>query len=141
MSPAAGRPPSAVLAEHHGLLTLRATESLYAEQPDLWSMGEAGRERTYEDFGHHIRRLVPLDADLFATHVRYCVDLFTQRGFPQRWLDDAWRVVEATLIAELPAEVATPAVEVLRAGVRAATATPPSPSPSTQSPSASPSRE
>ena len=119
MSEAPARDPRVVLDERIGLLTWRATEALYAEQPDLWRLGEDGRRATFEDFGHHFRVLAALDADTVASHVRYCVDLFAKRGFPLRWLDDAWRTMEAVLAAELPGDLAATAVDVLRAGVAA----------------------
>lgn len=113
------RAPQAVLIEAQGLLTLRATERLYDEQPGLWSMGEDGRARTFEDFGHHFRSLSALDHERFAGHVAYCYDLFSRRSFPIAWLEDAWRVMADTLRAELPATVSGAAIAALRAGVAA----------------------
>ena len=107
-----------VLVETQGLLTLRATEALYDEQPNLWARGEQGRKHTFDDFGHHFRSLATLDADVFAGHVRYCNELFTSRGFPRTWLTDAWRIMREVLERELPAPVAGQAVEVVQEGVR-----------------------
>ena len=114
------RAPAVVLAEYVGLLTMRSTDALYAEQDDLWALGEQGRQHTYEDFGHHFRVLAALDADIFATHVRYCVDLFDKRGFPQRWLEDAWRIMAHTIDVELPGDVADLATATMTVGLRAA---------------------
>ena len=124
MSDAPERDPRVVLGERVGHLTLVATEALYAEQPDLWRMGEEGRRGTFDDFGHHFRVLATLDPESVASHVRYCRNLFTQRGFPLRWLDDAWRTMTTVVRAELPAELASAAVEVLDAGVAAGTTAP-----------------
>lgn len=95
------------------MLALLATRGLYEEQPDLWQMGEHGRARTLEDFAHHFRALEPLDERAFRGHVRYCTDLFAARGFPQRWLDDAWRWMAAVLQQELPPAIAEPALAIL----------------------------
>lgn len=38
-----------------------ATEIHYKEQPGLWKMGEWGRARTLEDYGHHFITLSTLD--------------------------------------------------------------------------------
>ncbi len=110
------RQPSAVLSEATPMLAYRATAALYEEQPDLWRMGERGRARTLEDFGRHFEALGTLDADLFREYVSYCVGLFTSHGFPQSWLVDAWRVMAVTIEREMPANVSTQALEVLRAG-------------------------
>ena len=108
------RDPVVVLGESVELLALVATRRLYDEQPRLWDLGENGRARTLEDFTHHLRRLASLSAEVFAEHVAYCERLFDQRGFPRQWLADAWRTIEAVLEDELPDEVATPALAVLR---------------------------
>ncbi|MEO9006254.1 MAG: hypothetical protein ABI401_03945 [Candidatus Dormibacter sp.] len=98
------------------MLAYRATEALYAEQPDLWRMGERGRARTLEDFGRHFEALTTLDTGLFREYVTYCMGLFSSHGFPQAWLVDAWRIMGTTIERELPATVSTPALGVLRAG-------------------------
>jgi hypothetical protein len=90
-----------------------ATRRLYAEQPDLWSMGERGRSRTLEDFEHHFRALQALRLEMFEKHVRYCHDLFEERRFPRRWLDDAWRIMDGVLADELPASTADEARAIL----------------------------
>jgi len=98
------------------MLALLATRGLYDEQPDLWRMGERGRERTLEDFTHHFRALEVLDDRVFRRHVEYCQSLFQSRGFPQKWLDDAWRWMKLVIERELPPAVARPALAVLSAG-------------------------
>ena len=111
------REPRVVLQESLGLLALTATRRLYAEQPALWEMGENGRARTLEDFTHHLRALASLSEDTFRRHVDYCLDLFAQRGFPKKWLDDAWRTIDGVLQDELPPSAADPARYVLHAVV------------------------
>ena len=98
----AERAPEAVLRETAPLMAVLAARGLYAEQPELWQMGERGRERTVEDFGHHFGALVLLDQDIFSAHVKYCEALFQGRGFPQKWLDDAWRWMAIVMERELP---------------------------------------
>jgi hypothetical protein len=110
------RAPEAVLAEMAPVLALRATQELYREQPGLWSMGENGRVRTLEDFGHHFRALQSLNVHAFRAHVTYCRDLFTARGFPLRWLDDGWRWMAVVIERELPPPVAQTALTVLQKG-------------------------
>lgn len=95
------RPPRAVLGEAVGYLALVATRRHYAEQPDLWRLGEHGRARTLEDYGHHFRALAHLDATAWGRHLDYCERLFADRGFPHAWLSDAWRIMGDTLRAEL----------------------------------------
>ncbi|MGI8609657.1 MAG: hypothetical protein ACR2MY_10600 [Candidatus Dormibacteria bacterium] len=77
-----------------------ATQRLYAEQPQLERMGVSGREHTVEG--------------------RFCVGLFDARGFPQKWLTDAWRHIEAIITDEMEAAIAVPAVAVLSSGLAAA---------------------
>lgn len=110
------REPRDILREAIGHLAFVATERLYAEQPDLWRLGENGRARTLEDFTHHLRALAPLSVDHLRRHVDYSRSLFDQRGFPQQWLTDAWRILEGVLRDELAAPVADRAVAVLRDG-------------------------
>lgn len=107
------RDPRIVLGESVGALALVATNRLYAEQPELWKLGEHGRARTLEDFTHHLRQLSGLSAEVFAGHVDYCHRLWTSRGFPQKWLDDAWRIIDEVLRSELPPAVHEPAVALL----------------------------
>lgn len=116
------RAPEVVLREVRPALALEATRRLYREQPELWSLGERGRARTLEDFGHHLGALTDFSPERFAEHVRYCVDLFTHRGFPLRWLEDAWRILDAVLTDELPAPVRGPACATLTAGLARAQA-------------------
>jgi hypothetical protein len=106
-----------VLGESVGALALIATNRLYDEQPDLWRLGEHGRARTLEDFTHHLRQLSGLSVDVFGGHVDYCHRLWASRGFPTKWLDDAWRILDAVLRDELPPAVHEPAVALLRATV------------------------
>ena len=100
--PGDARDPADLLAENVGLLAALATRSLYEEQPDLWRLGEPGRARTHEDFVEHFRALATLDEVVFEAHVRYCEGLFSARGYPKRWLEDAWRHMAAVVAAELP---------------------------------------
>lgn len=109
-----GREPTVVLAEATGYLALTATRKLYDEQPDLWKLGEHGRARTLEDFTHHLRMLAGLSPSVFAAHVAYCDGLWTSRGFPRKWLDDAWRILDDVLREELPPRVHEPARALLR---------------------------
>lgn len=112
------RPPALVLSEAAPALAFQSTNALYDEQPQLWKMGERGRVRTLEDFGHHFQALAALDAAVFADHVAYSRALFQNRGFPLKWLDDAWRIMADTLGRELPPAVAERALQVLRDGSR-----------------------
>ena len=109
------RPPATVLHEALGLLALTATRRLYAEQPELWELGEHGRARTLEDFTHHLRMLATLSEDAFRGHVEYCERLFEQRNFPRKWLEDAWRILDDVLRDEVPASAGDPARTILRA--------------------------
>jgi hypothetical protein len=115
------RDPGAILDEAAPALALVATRLVYAEQPELSGYGESGWERTVEDFCHHFRALASMDAEVVAAHVRYCEGLFCERGFPSRWLGDAWRIMETTLEREAPSHAAR-IIAVLRAGVAAAQA-------------------
>jgi hypothetical protein len=110
------REPSVLLAEAAPMLAFRATAALYEEQPALWQMGERGRARTLEDFGHHFEALATLDQALFREHVVYCQALFKSHKFTSAWLTDAWRVMSETITHELPPAVAEQALRVLRAG-------------------------
>ena len=109
-----GRARTVVLAEAIGFLALSATRRLYDEQPDLWKLGEHGRARTHEDFTHHVRMLAGLQQEVFAEHVSYCQRLWSSRGFPTKWLDDAWRILDDVLREELPPHVHEPALAILR---------------------------
>lgn len=120
MRPKPERDPRAVLAESIGYLALVATRRLYDEQPALWDLGEHGRARTLEDFTHHLKALSTLDESTFTNHVAYCRRLFTERGLPLRWLDDAWRTLDAVLTDELPEPVHGAAVAILSAVTAAA---------------------
>lgn len=111
------RDPRIVLREAVGALALVATNRLYDEQPELWNLGEHGRARTLEDFTHHLRLLSGLSAEVFAGHVDHCNRLWASRGFPPKWLDDAWRILDEVLRNELPASVQEPAVALLRSTV------------------------
>ena len=116
----AEREPKVLLAEMRQHLALVATRALYDEQPELWRLGERGRAHTLEDFGHHFAALAALDEESFRQHVEFCVRLFHQRGFPQRWLTDGWRHMALVLRAELPPKAAAVAVGVLEHGLAAA---------------------
>jgi hypothetical protein len=106
------RAPEVVLAERAEHMAYLATELIYERQPELWEMGENGRARTHEDFGHHFRALAR-GVDAFRAHVDYCYDLFTGRGFPHRWLDDAWAIMEEICRETLSASTADVALETL----------------------------
>jgi hypothetical protein len=108
------RTPEAVLSEAIPLLCVAATRGLYDEQPGLWKLGENGRARTIEDFGHHFRALQALSVPAFRAHVAYCEGLFRARGFPMTWLDDAWRWMGIVIERELSQDVAGQALAVLR---------------------------
>lgn len=107
------RGPSVLLAETAPMLSILATRGLYEEQPELWKLGERGRARTVEDFNHHFRALQLLHATAFRGHVEYCEKLFAARGFPRKWLDDAWRWMAIVIERELPRPVAEPALAIL----------------------------
>jgi hypothetical protein len=106
-----------ILEESAGLLATLATRAVYEEQPGLWRFGEAGRARTQEDFVHHFRALATMDEVVFEAHVRYCEGLFSARGYPFTWLQDAWRQMAAVVTAELPDAAAAPVLQLLVAVV------------------------
>ena len=105
---------SEILAQAAPQLAEVATTRLYEEQPQLLSMGEKGRAHTRQDFEHHFMALADLDPGRFGEHVAYCEGLFKARGFPLRWLTDAWRHMSAVIEREMPAAVARPAQAILR---------------------------
>ena len=107
------RDPADILEESAGLLAALATRAVYEEQPDLWRFGEAGRARTQEDFVHHFRALATMDELVFEAHVQYCEGLFSVRGYPLKWLQDAWRHMATVVTAELPEAAAAPVMRVL----------------------------
>jgi hypothetical protein len=111
------RAATIVLEELTPMLALLATRGLYEEQPALWTLGENGRARTLEDFSHHFRALQGLSVPAFRAHLQYCEDLFAARGFPHRWLEDAWRWMAVVIEREVPPPIAEQALGVLRAGV------------------------
>lgn len=94
------RPVNTVLAEAAAHLAFLATEALYAEQPELWERGEHGRFHTMNDFILHFRA-VSTGEEGFAAHVEYSRELFDDKGFPQQWLTDAWRIMRDTGAGEL----------------------------------------
>lgn len=98
------RPPRAWLAESVSLIALLATRDTYAAQPRLWELGENGRARTIEDFGHHLRAAIGT-ARQWRDHLDYCISLFSQRGFPLRWLTEAFVTLDRVLGETLPADV------------------------------------
>jgi hypothetical protein len=116
---AGGRRPGDILDEWAPALALSARQLLYEEQPELSALGENGRERTLEDFVHHLRALATMDTTIVAAHVRYCEELFARRRFPPQWLTDAWRFMEMAIARDLPSD-AGEITSVLRAGVAAA---------------------
>jgi hypothetical protein len=96
------RPASAWLLESVGWLSLEATRRSYEADPGLWRLGEYGRARTIEDYGHHLRAVVHADERTWHDYVRYCMTLFDARGFPQRWLTEAFATLSAILAEALP---------------------------------------
>jgi hypothetical protein len=88
------RDPDVVIREAAPHLAFLATESMYAEQPDLWDLGEKGRHHTLNDFTLHFQAVAEGE-DAFRGHVDYCHDLFRDREFPRKWLDDAWAYMGA----------------------------------------------
>ena len=106
---AADRTNHTWIRESMGWLALLATRRTYAAQPDLWRLGEQGRARTIEDFTHHLRSALGGDTH-WRSHLDYSVRLFDARGFPQRWLLDAFVTLREVLADTFPAEV----TEVIR---------------------------
>ncbi len=88
------RDPDIVIREAAPHLAFLATESMYADQPDLWDLGEKGRQHTLNDFTLHFQAVAEGE-DAFRSHVAYCYDMFQDRGFPRKWLDDAWSYMGA----------------------------------------------
>ncbi|MEX2424943.1 MAG: hypothetical protein WD990_13285 [Acidimicrobiia bacterium] len=43
----------------------------------------------------------------FREHVEYCYRLFAERGFPQDWLDSAWRFMRKVADRELDGDTHT----------------------------------
>jgi hypothetical protein len=84
------------LRESIDWLALMATSRTYAHHPELWRLGEQGRARTIEDFTHHLRAALAGDLQ-WREHLTYSVTLFDARGFPQRWLRDAFVTLSAVL--------------------------------------------
>lgn len=88
------RDPDVVIREAAPHLAFLATESMYADQPGLWDLGEKGRLHTLNDFTLHFQAVAEGE-DALRSHVDYCHDLFRDRGFPRKWLDDAWTYMRA----------------------------------------------
>lgn len=107
------RPPAVVLREAVGHLSFVATERHYAEQPGLWELGEHGRARTLEDYGHHFTHLATLQPGTWQRHLAYCDELWRSRGYPREWLDDAFRIMADVMRDELDRDVAAPALALL----------------------------
>lgn len=97
------RAPHAWLRESIGWVALLATNRTYAAEPGLWRLGEQGRARTIEDFTHHLRAVLGGDAH-WRKHLDYSVRLFDARGFPQRWLIDAFATLCDVLAEAFPPE-------------------------------------
>lgn len=112
MSRVPQRAPGVILAERAEHLAFLATERTYDRQPELWEMGEHGRARTLEDFGHHFRALAR-GGTAFEAHVEYCYELFTNRSFPLRWLDDAWQTMREVCAHELDGEALETSLDTL----------------------------
>lgn len=109
------RSPAAWLDECSTLIALLATRDTYAGQPSLWELGEHGRARTIEDFEHHLRAARG-NAAQWRTYLDYCLTLFDARGFPFRWLTDAFTTLAAVLSREFPPEVTGAVRDQLEAG-------------------------
>lgn len=77
-------------------LSLMAARDTYAVQPELWRLGEDGRARTIEDFTHHLRAALAGEV-LWRRHLEYSLKLFDARGFPHRWLRDAFATLSSVL--------------------------------------------
>ena len=99
------RPAAAWLAESRGFLALLATRDTYIAQPALWELGEYGRARTLEDFTHHLHAAGGTQQQ-WDHYLAYCLSLFDQRGFPFRWLTDAFATLARLLAENLPESVA-----------------------------------
>ena len=112
MTTSTERGPEVVLTERAFHLAFLATERLYERQPELWDLGEHGRSRTLEDFGHHFRALAS-GANAFRVHVDYCYELFAARGFPLRWLEDAWGIMSEICEESLDQPILTVALQTL----------------------------
>ena len=84
------------IRESIGWLSLLAARDTYARQPELWRLGEDGRARTIEDFSHHLRAALAGEA-LWRQHLEYSLKLFDARGFPQRWLREAFGTLSEVL--------------------------------------------
>lgn len=112
------RPASAWLDESRPFLALLATRDTYAAEPRLWELGEYGRARTIEDFEHHLRAAAGTQRQ-WDKHLAYCLDLFDQRGFPFRWLTDAFATLSRVLADHLPEDVAREPRRRLDAGADA----------------------
>ena len=98
------RPATAWLSESRGFLALLATRDTYAAQPGLWDLGEYGRARTIEDFEHHLKAAGTTGRQ-WEEYLAYCFELFERRGFPFRWLTDAFATLSRVLRENLPDEV------------------------------------
>ncbi len=109
------RPAQAWLDESVGWIALLATRHTYAAQPALWELGEWGRARTIEDFTHHLRAAIA-GSRHWRRHVAYCLTLFDRRGYPFRWLTDAFATLSVILAEELPQALTIQARTVLGSG-------------------------
>lgn len=108
------RDPELVLAEAAGHLAYLSTQAIYAEQPELWELGEHGRHHTHNDFVLHFGALAQ-GPDAFKAHMNYTQTLFRERGFPREWLSDALRIMKVVCSKHLEPRVATAALESLDA--------------------------
>ena len=108
------RTPHDWLDESLQALALLATRRTYQREPALWRLGEHGRARTVEDFTHHLRAGLGSES-LWRKHVGYSLELFDARGFPQRWLLEAFATLRDVVVESFPAEVTRDVVERLEA--------------------------
>ena len=95
------RTAHAWLSESLETLALLATRRTYEADPGLWRLGEYGRARTLEDFTHHLRAALGNEA-LWTKHLAYSLELFDARGFPQRWLTDAFATLRDVVLDSFP---------------------------------------
>lgn len=106
------RSTHAWVAESLETLALLATRRTYEAEPGLWRLGEHGRARTLEDFTHHLRAALGNDA-LWTKHLAYSLELFDARGFPQRWLTEAFATLREVVLDSFPDSVTRAVAERL----------------------------
>ena len=88
------RDPRIVLRESVGTLALAATNRLYAEQPELWKLGEHGRARTLEDFEPFLVRLRTAKPQIFALYDELPDMSEGYRKNARSYLDEFFRAID-----------------------------------------------